>query len=81
MMIFFQEKSHFVQAQIQFISFDKGKANSTIEQQKWKGQEKRDGLLGSEMVFDFDISQRNKKNYLLIQFSQIGLILSKKCQL
>ena len=38
----------------------KRKTNSTIEQQKFKGQEKRDRLLISKVDFNFQISQRIK---------------------
>ena len=41
---------------------------------KCKAHEKRDWLQVSKVEFNFQISQRNKKTYLLIQFSRIGLI-------
>ena len=44
----------------QFIYFVKRKANSTIEQQKGKGHEKRDPLLISKREFGYQIFQRNK---------------------
>ena len=42
---------------------------------------KRDRILISKVDCDFQISHRNKQIYLLIQFSQIVLVLSKVCQL
>ena len=41
------------------------KANSTIEQRKCRGQEKRDQLVISKMEFNYQISQQ-KKNILAI---------------
>ena len=51
------------------------KANSTIEHQKCKGQEKRDRFLFSKVIFNYHISQR-KKTLVMIQFSQIGIVIS-----
>ena len=44
---------------IQFVSFAKRKANSTVEQQKCTGHEKHDRLLISKMEID-QVSQRNE---------------------
>ena len=64
--IFKEKVFKFVQAQIYIFAVDylssahlffKRKANSTIEQQKCKGHEKRDQLLVSKVEFNFQISQ------------------------
>ena len=44
-----------------------------------KGHEKLDRLLSSKNEINYPISQQNKKINLLIQFSQIWLILANKC--
>ena len=49
-----------VSFEVQCNSIVKRKANSTIEQQKCKGREKRDRLLISKMEIKYQISQRNK---------------------
>ena len=52
--------------------------STIIEQQKCEGHEKRGRLVVLELEFKYRISQRNKKKtFFLIQFSQIGLIMSK----
>ena len=53
------DRSFFIQ--VQFISFVKRKANSTIEQQKCKGHEKRGRLLVSKVDLNYQISERSKK--------------------
>ena len=52
-----------------------------IKQRKIKNRKERDQLLISKRQFNFSTSQRIKTVYLLIQFSKIVLLLSKKCQL
>ena len=54
---------------VQFVSFDKRKANSTIEHRKCKGHEKLDRLLTSKIEFNYQISQRNNKNPINPVFS------------
>ena len=91
-MIFFSGKVSFVQAQIyafvvgvlisfyfQFISFVKLTANSFIKQQKFKSFKKRDHFLFSKWFLIFRFTSKIK-NYLFTQFSQIGLVFSKKAQ-
>ena len=46
---------------IQLISFDIRKTNSTIEQRKCKGLEKRDQHLNSKIKFNNQISQPKRK--------------------
>ena len=60
----------------QLISLVKRKVNPTIEQQTYKGIDIIDRLLVLKMDFNFQISQRNKKNAFSTQFSQMGLFLS-----
>ena len=62
--------------QVLFISLVERKFNPIIEQRKCKGHEKRDRILVPKVEFNFQISKRNKKIYLPMQFSQIGLNLS-----
>ena len=77
--LFFRDlTSELFLSSVHFFSFVKRKANYIIEQQKCKRHKKRNRPLVSIMEFNFQISQRNKKIYLLIQFSQIGFLLSKK---
>ena len=86
--VFFPEVLKILQSQIyfymvrlvitfygQWISIVKRKENSVIEQRRLNGHEKRDRLLVLKMEFSYGISY---KFYLLIRFSQNGLILSKK---
>ena len=53
----------------QLISLVKRKVNPTIEQQIYKGLDIIDRLLVLKMDFNFQISQRNKKNAVSTQFS------------
>ena len=58
---FFQERCLYLlklKFNFHFISFVKRKANSTIEKQKLRGQEKFYRLLISKMEIDYQISQR-----------------------
>ena len=61
-----------------FISFAKRNLTPLLNRKKCEGREKRDRLLVSKVDFLFQISLRNKTVFLVIQFSPIGLILSKK---
>ena len=47
-------------------------ANSTIEQQECKGDEKRDRLLISKMEFNYKISQQNKSSICRSSFLTLG---------
>ena len=65
--------------QVLFISIVKRKAKSTIEQEKYKGYEKRDRILASKVKFNFQIFQRNKKITYRSSFLEL-VFLSKKFQ-
>ena len=60
---------HLISFELQFISFVKRKENSTMEQRKCKGHEKRDRLLVTKVVFNFQISLRNWKLIYWSSFS------------
>ena len=62
---------------VQFISFVKTKAISTIEQQKWKGHKKRDRLLVLKVLFKYQISQRVKALYIDPVFSNWVYLIKK----
>ena len=54
------ERSEYSYIGLAGLAFFKRKVNSTTEQQKCKGYEKRDRLLISKMEINYQISQRNK---------------------
>ena len=65
---------------VQFILFVERKANSSIVQQKCICHEKRERLLISNVEFNFQFSQRNKKFIYSSSFLQLGQFYQKKGQ-